>query len=207
MKARIILIAAIIGIMMITACGPAASESERTLEGGYDAYFSAVDDAEGFRDLDRCSISKEGFVQALKAVADSTGKEALEDGDADEDDIANMDKTIKAFESDYDEFVDSEDYEPSSLDMSFFDDAATDTDYQFGVGSAKADFQVYLDEKGPFVKFDEAREWISDYMDDLGSFDYFDEIVESALKDKASEMEGCWIEVDEVKREQEQESE
>ena len=30
---------------------------------------------------------------------------------------------------------------------------------------------------------------------------------ESALKDNASEMEGCWIEVDEVKREQEQESE
>ena len=66
-----------------------------------------------------------------------------------------------------------------------------------------ADLQVYLDKNGPFFRFADASRWVSDYMSDLGSFDYFDDIVEDALKDKASEMEGCWINVYDAKQEQE----
>lgn len=197
------MLAAVMVLMVgLAGCEPGRSESEWTLENGYDAYFSAVDDAEGFQDLETCSITKAGFEEALGAAAKGVSKEALEDGDADDEDIANMEKAIKAFADEYDEFVDSEDYEPSTLDEAFVDNATSNLDFQSGVHSAMADLQVYLDENGPFVKFADANEWVSDYMDDLGSYDYYDEVVAEALKDKAAEMEGCWINVYDAKQEQ-----
>ena len=190
-------------VMALAGCGPAKSESEWTLEEGYDNYFSAVDDAEGLHDPETCSISKAGFEEALRAAAKGAGKEALEDGDADEEDISNLEKTIKTFSADYDDFVDAEDYEPSTMDSSFVDNAEGNLDYRFGVSSAKSDFQDYLDKNGPFVKFADAKEWVSDNMDDLGSFDFFDDVIDEALKDQTSEMEGCWIEVYDARKEQE----
>lgn len=198
----ILLVLALAGLMVLSACD--VSESQMKTSSGYDDYIQTVERVEDSRDLDTCSVTKEGFIKIMKEAEKNARPEAIDDGDATEEDFKNFHKVMKKFEKEYDEYVDPDDYTIDSFYSEPIDDADHDRDYQSGVISAQQDLKEYIEANGPFVKFDAAREWVSEEMTDLDSEDLFEDI-NYAVDYVAQDTEGCWLETGKIKQDSDEE--